>query len=145
MAGEVHAANILKSAGLRATKPRVRVLSILEESSIPLSVADIATLLRRPKVDQVTIYRTLESFVHAGLVHHVELHQGRSFFELATRGHHHHLVCRSCGRIEDVEGCELDEIEKRIAKKTKNFNAVTSHALEFFGDCNQCVRIPSRN
>lgn len=134
------AAELLKSAGLRATKPRLSVLTILEESNLPLSVADIAAVLRRPRVDQVTVYRTLETFVQAGLVHHVELHQGRSFFELATREHHHHLVCRSCGRVEDVEGCDMELVEKNVAKNSKNFHAVSSHALEFFGDCKSCVK-----
>ena len=131
--------HMLKSAGLRATKPRVRVLSILEESTIPLSVVDITSLLKRPSVDQVTVYRTLESFVQAGLVNHVELHQGRSFFELATREHHHHLVCRSCGKVEDVEDCVMDTLQKKIEKKSKHFSTVSSHALEFFGDCKECV------
>lgn len=131
---------LLKETGLRATKPRLRILSLLEESTYPLSVADIATILGKPKVDQVTVYRALEIFVQAGLVHHVELHQGRSFFELATREHHHHLVCRSCGRVEDVEDCGMDVVEKQIAKKAKHFASVSSHALEFFGDCKECVR-----
>lgn len=134
------ATELLKSAGLRATQQRERVLKVLEDSTIPLSVADIASVLTRPKIDQVTVYRTLETFVQAGLVHHVELHQGRSFFELATREHHHHLVCRSCGRVEDVEGCDMDTVQKKIAKKSKHFSAVSSHALEFFGDCKGCIK-----
>lgn len=132
--------SILKSAGLRATKPRVRVLAILSEATVPLSVVDITGALGRPRVDQVTVYRTLESFVQAGIVNHVELHQGRSFFELATREHHHHLVCRSCGRIEDVEECGMETVQSKIAKRSKYFRAVTSHALEFFGDCKECVK-----
>lgn len=131
---------LLRAAGLRATTPRLRVLSILEESTYPLSVADIGNALKRPRVDQVTIYRTLETFVQAGLVQHVELHQGRSFFELATREHHHHLVCRQCGRVEDIEGCGLEKIEQSVAKKSKEFVAISSHALEFFGDCKACVK-----
>ncbi len=131
---------LLRSSSLRATQPRVRVLAVLEQSEYPLSVADIESMLKRPKVDQVTIYRTLETFVQAGLVNHVELHQGRSFFELATRGHHHHLVCRGCGRVEDVEECGMDAIEKKVIKQSKNFASVASHALEFFGDCKDCVK-----
>ncbi len=134
-------AELLKTAGLRATQPRLRVLAVLEDSTYPLSVADIARVLSKPKVDQVTVYRTLETFVQAGLVQHLELHQGRSFFELATRDHHHHLVCRSCGRVEDVEGCDMDGMERAIAKRSKNFKSVTSHALEFFGDCKECAKI----
>ncbi len=131
---------VLKGAGLRVTAPRVRVLSILEDSTLPVSVADIARVIRKPRIDQVTIYRTLETFVQAGLVNHVELHQGRSFFELATRGHHHHLVCRGCGRVEDVEECGMEAVEKKVVKSSKHFAAVASHALEFFGDCKDCVK-----
>lgn len=133
-------AALLKTAGLRATQPRLRVLAILEESTYPLSVADIASVLKKPTVDQVTVYRTLETFVQAGIVQHLELHQGRSYFELATREHHHHLVCRTCGRVEDVEGCEMDSMERKVAKKSKHFSTVSSHALEFFGDCKTCVQ-----
>lgn len=132
---------LLKSSGLRATQPRLRVLAVLEESTYPLSVADIASVLVKPRVDQVTVYRTLETFVQAGLVQHLELHQGRSFFEIATREHHHHLVCRSCGRVEDVEGCEMDSMERKVARKSKHFSTVSSHALEFFGDCNGCAKV----
>ena len=135
------AMELLRSAGLRATQPRLRVLSILDESKYPLSVADIARTLKSPTVDQVTVYRTLETFVQAGIVQHLELHQGRSFFELATREHHHHLVCRSCGKVEDVEGCDMEHFEKKVAKRSKNFDSVSSHALEFFGDCKECVSV----
>lgn len=136
---EQSTAELLKTAGLRATKPRLRVLAVLEASTYPLSVADITRSITRPKVDQVTVYRTLETFVQAGLVQHLELHQGRSFFELATREHHHHLVCRSCGRVEDVEGCDMETLESKVAQRSKHFKAVSSHALEFFGDCNECM------
>lgn len=135
----MHTTELLKEAGLRATQPRLRILELLKDSAYPLSVADITHLIGRPRIDQVTIYRTLETFVQAGLVQHLELHQGRSFFELATRDHHHHLVCRSCGRVEDVEGCDMSALEKKLAKRSKNFHAVTSHALEFFGECNSCA------
>lgn len=132
-------AELLKEVGLRATRPRLRLLELLKASAYPLSVADMAHMIGKPQIDQVTIYRTLETFVQAGLVQHLELHQGRSFFELATRDHHHHLVCRSCGRVEDVEGCDMNVVEKKLAKRSKNFHIVTSHALEFFGECNACV------
>lgn len=139
MQADTNTAELLRTTGLRATAPRTRVLAALESSSYPMSVADIATALGRPRIDQVTIYRTLESFVQAGLVQHVELHQGRSFFELATRPHHHHLVCRGCGRVEDVQGCDVERIEKKIAKSSRQFVSVSSHALEFFGDCKNCA------
>lgn len=141
MSPQESAAEILRASGLRATKPRLAVLALLDDATYPLSVADIAGTLRKPRVDQVTVYRTLETFVQAGIANHVELHQGRSFFELASREHHHHLVCRSCGLVEDVEGCDMNVLEKNIAKKSKNFSAVSSHALEFFGDCKKCVQV----
>lgn len=130
---------MLRTAGLRATRPRTRILDVLRTTTVPLSVLDIAAKVERA-IDTVTIYRTLESLLKAGLVSRIELQKGRAYYELSDRHHHHHVVCRSCGRIEDVEGCELESLERDIARKSKHFRNIDSHALEFFGECSRCAK-----
>lgn len=132
-------AALLQRAGIKATVQRTAVLDALRARHAPQSVADIAKTL--PRVDQVTIYRSLELFVRAGIATEVSLQNERAYFEYRDASHHHHhLVCRSCGRIEDVEMCGLDAMSKAIVRQSRQFRSISSHSLEFFGLCVQCDR-----
>lgn len=129
----------LRDAGLKATAPRMRVLAILHASATPLCVADIVRA-SSGAIDQVTVYRALDSFVAAGLVQLVELQRDRRYYELADRAHHHHLVCRSCGKTEDVDACGIERMQRALERLSRTFRSVDAHALEFFGTCNSCAR-----
>jgi len=117
----------------------VLIFKALHAAKRPLSVETLAHILRG-KADKVTIYRTLESFVQAGLVIKVSLHRDREYYELAPIGgeHHHHLVCNDCGSVEDVHVPEPKDFEKNILKQSRQFKSITSHSLEFFGICRFC-------
>jgi len=131
---------IIRTKGLWATPRRMLVFKILHMEAIPLPVEVIAAKLKR-KVDMVTVYRTLKAFKQHGIVEKVNVRKDREYYELASFGeeHHHHLVCDSCGVVEDVEVPEPKDMEKNILKQSKNFGAITSHSLEFFGKCKVCV------
>jgi Fur family transcriptional regulator, ferric uptake regulator len=85
-----------------------------------------------------TAYRTLSTFVEAGFVRQVELSAGKAFYEIAS-AHHHHIVCGTCNRIEDVDVC-LPEALTAAVRKASGFALVQEHTLEFFGTCKRCAR-----
>lgn len=127
----------LRTAGLRATTQRIEILGLLKGEKHPVSVSEVA---RRVRADQVTAYRTLDAFEHAGLADRVDLHSDRAFFEYRDAAHHHHhVVCRSCGRIEDIHECDLESVTERIARTSRTFKEISSHSLEFFGTCTACA------
>ncbi|MEX1112302.1 MAG: Fur family transcriptional regulator [Candidatus Andersenbacteria bacterium] len=130
----------LREHGLKVTPARMGVLRILMESQVPLSVQAIIEQMKSLAIDQATVYRTLNTFETAGLVHVIDFQYGHGHYELASRPHHHHLVCRSCGRVEDVEDCRVLDIEKSVVSK-RGFASIEEHALEFFGTCKACDRV----
>ncbi len=96
--------------------------------------------LLRNKLNEVTLYRALEAFAATGLVRRVDLGHDHAHYELMLgRGHHDHVVCTSCGTIEDVEGCALVPLEKKALVQSK-FRSIYSHNLEFFGLCRTCAK-----
>jgi Fur family ferric uptake transcriptional regulator len=130
--------SILRERGLKATANRAAVLDLLE-SGRALSARQITESLRRLGIDPATVYRTLESFLKAGLVRRVELRKDHFLYELAGQKHHHHLVCEQCAKVVDVDGCGLDRAEKRVLKQT-GFSSIRDHALEFYGVCANCAK-----
>jgi len=129
----------IRDAGFRATKPRLLLLSHLYKSKSPQSIAEIAAALKT-SVNQVTVYRIVDTFKKAGLVRELDLRQGRPRYELADLNHHHHVICVKCGRIEKFTGCESKRITQKALTQTKGFGQITSHSLEFFGLCNSCIK-----
>ena len=89
-----------------------------------------------PNIGLVTIYRTLEILTRLNLI--CELHAGGSChsYTIAAPGHHHHLICSNCGRVVDFTGCELEEMQQSLSKKT-GFR-IDGHLLEFIGLCQTC-------
>lgn len=111
----------LRSAGLKVTLPRVKILQILEESqsnSGHLSAEDVYQALRDAGEDVglATVYRVLTQFETAGLVvrHHFEA--GHSVFELAEGDHHDHMVCTETGQVIEFADAVIEERQKQIAE-----------------------------
>src|SRR5690348_15697489 len=127
----------LRSAGYKATPQRLALLSVLEKASEPLSIQEILLRCHAQSIDQATIYRTLKTLADIGLVRQVDFAHAHAHFELATGDDHHHLICTSCGRVEDVTGCDFDRLAKR-ALKHSSFASIDRHSLEFFGTCRKC-------
>lgn len=127
----------LKGAGLRATRQRLTLLAALETASRPHSVEELVRACGNT-FDTATAYRMLDAFRDAGLARRIELAQGRALFERAGV-HHHHAVCMSCGRIEDVEACVPGDLDRNV-KRASGFASIDDHALEFFGTCASCAR-----
>lgn len=132
-------ADLLRTAGFKATPARLSLLETLKGSGKPLSIADISKRLSKV-ADQATVYRALEALSKAGIVQKIDFHDSHTYYELLAGGHHHHhVVCETCGTIEDVEVCDVKGLDKNILKKSKKFKAIKSHSLEFFGICDNCA------
>ncbi len=137
------AKSTLREAGFRATTARIAVLQLLDRATRPLGIKEIASKLAKEAQigtpDQATLYRMLHDFVNKGLVHSLDLRHGYACYEIAARDHHHHIVCEECGVISDID-CKLAKIEKESLKNS-GFATINQHSLEFFGVCNDCVRL----
>ena len=130
----------LKKAGLKVTGPRMKILHILESTTVRhWSVEDIyKTLLDMGEdVGLATVYRVLTQFETAGLVIRHRFEGGLAVFELDDGQHHDHLVCIKCGKVEEFVDLIIEERQRVIAKKM-NFQ-MTDHNLYIFGICENCV------
>lgn len=129
----------LRKAGLKVTLPRVKILQIMESSETKhLSAEDVykALIDADEDVGLATVYRVLTQFESAGLVmrHHFE--GGSSVFELTTIDHHDHIVCQSCGSVEEFYDEVIEEQQEKIAKKY-GFK-ITDHSMYLYGLCKNC-------
>lgn len=127
----------LKNAGLKATLPRLKILSLFETSEVRhLTAEDVYRMLLAEggtDIGLATIYRVLTQFEQAGLLirHHFE--SGKAVFELNQGGHHDHLVCVQCGRVEEFYDPEIEKRQEKIAKE-RGF-AIREHSLYLYADC----------
>lgn len=134
-------ASELRKEGQRYTPIRRRVVEILADSQRPLTIPEI--LQRGRGLAQSSIYRNLGVLERAGVVHRVVTSEEHARYELAEdlSGHHHHLICASCGRVEDfitpprVERL-LDRAMAEVASGT-GFSP-TQHRLDLVGLCARC-------
>jgi Fur family ferric uptake transcriptional regulator len=126
----------LKTIGLKATGPRLRILELFEKSAVRhLSAEDVYRLLIGDGVDigLATVYRVLTQFEQAGLLarHHFE--SGKAVFELKDTSHHDHLVCMQCGRVEEFYDPEIEKRQNKVAKE-RGF-VIRDHSLHLYADC----------
>jgi Fur family ferric uptake transcriptional regulator len=126
----------LKKAGLKTTVPRLKILSILEDSKVRhMSAEDVYRMLldADEEIGLATVYRVLTQFESAGLVirHHFE--GGRSVFELNQGGHHDHMVCVECGQVFEFYDKGIEDRQKQVASES-GF-CIEDHSLYMYGIC----------
>lgn len=129
----------LKEAGLKITLPRIKILQILESSSIHhLSAEDVYKKLleNEEEIGLATVYRVLTQFEAADLVVRHNFEGGHSVFELASDSHHDHLVCVRCGHVEEFQSEGIEELQVQVANE-KGFE-LTDHNLNMYGLCPDC-------
>lgn len=131
----------LKKVGLKATVPRLKILQILESNKGEhMRAEDVykALLMSDEDIGLATVYRVLTQFEQAGLVvrHHFE--GGHSVFELDEGEHHDHMLCTSCGKVEEFMDEVIEERQKVIAEKAGY--KITDHSLYLYGICPDCQK-----
>lgn len=130
----------LLDSNLRDTKPRRLILDVLKKQKACLLPQDIHACLRKTgeRINLVTVYRVLEKFLAAGLVHrHPSTGAYLRCTEPDAKGHHGILSCSHCGKTEEFVSKDLSTIEHRIAE-SKGYRP-RSHISEIIGDCSACL------
>lgn len=115
------AGNMLKEAGLKRTSGRKAIINILHEASRPLTQQEISERLPAGvELNYANVYRSLEAFLKAGLVHRVETGDRVWRFALCgcgSRGHcHPHFICNSCGAAECLRDIKMPGFSRRLEK-----------------------------
>jgi len=129
----------LKKAGLKVTLPRMKILEFLEASDVRHHSAEsiYKTLLNEgEEIGLATVYRVLTQFEAAGLVERHHFESGQAVFELNEKGHHDHIVCISCGKVEEFYDEMIETRQKEVAS-AKGYE-VTDHSLTLYGKCPDC-------
>lgn len=134
----------LRASGQRYTGQRRRLVDILARAGSPLALPDI--LRGRRDLAQSSVYRNLVGLEHAGVVQRVMTDEEHGRYELAEdiTGHHHHLICQRCGRVQDLPlpgefERTLDRTLDRVAGRA-GF-AEVSHRLDLIGICGDCATV----
>ena len=126
----------LKSSGLKATLPRLKILEIFQNSKVRhLTAEDVYKVLLNESMDigLATVYRVLMQFEQAGLLHRNHFESGKAIFELNEGEHHDHLVCLDCGRVEEFCDVEIEQRQNNIAQQ-RGF-VIAEHSLAIYGNC----------
>jgi Fur family ferric uptake transcriptional regulator len=127
-----------QSGAARPTRQRRAVSACLEELDEFRSAQEIHEELRRAKerIGLSTVYRTLQSLADAGEVDVLRGADGETRYRQCSTSHHHHLVCRSCGRTVELEGPSVERWASAMAKE--HGYADVTHTVELFGTCPAC-------
>lgn len=135
----------LKTIGLKATLPRLRILELFEKSNVRhMAAEDVYKKLVEEGTDSglATVYRVLTQFEQAGLLvrHHFE--SGKAVYELNRGSHHDHLVCVQCGHVEEFYDAEIEKRQEQVAHD-RGFR-ISDHSLHIYADCirDNCPRKP---
>lgn len=129
----------LKHKGYKLTKPRKALLEVLlEHTGQFLSAQEIFLKVKTkyPQTNFSTIYRNLEILESVDIIHKTNLVNDASIYELISQeSHHHHIICRGCGKTETIDFCPLKEIHTKFSSKSFT---LTDHKFELYGYCQKC-------
>ncbi|MFP5412704.1 ferric iron uptake transcriptional regulator [Zeimonas arvi] len=126
----------LKSMGLKATLPRLKILEIFQQGKQRhMSAEDVyrELLAENQDIGLATVYRVLTQFEQAGLLKRSNFEAGKAVFELDEGKHHDHLVCLQCGRVEEFYDAEIEKRQQKIAHE-RGFE-LQDHALALYANC----------
>ena len=124
----------LEMRGHRMTGSRRRVIEAAIGAPAHFTVDDVLRLSRG--VGRATVFRTMKLLQDLNIVCRVRMEDGALHYRLSARGHHHHLVCRSCGRVEDFSTCDVSALADQLARSTEY--EIEGHWLEVYGRCQSC-------
>ncbi len=124
--------NILKESGSKLTPQRKEVLETLYNIGKPVTLKELHNSCK--SIDFASIFRSIKLFQDIGLVDEINFADKKIRYELASKSHHHHIICSSCGEIKELPICLIAEI-----KKITNYK-ITKHIFEFMGLCPNCQK-----
>ncbi|MDI3533828.1 MAG: Fur family transcriptional regulator, ferric uptake regulator [Thermosediminibacterales bacterium] len=130
----------IKLNGYKITPQRKAILKVLlNHKGHFLSAEKIHqnTCKTHPKLNITTIYRNLEILVNINLVHKIQGDEGCLYSIISNKTHHHHIICKGCGKTEIIDFCPIQKFIDLI--KDKNFT-LTEHKIELYGYCQKCKK-----
>jgi Fur family ferric uptake transcriptional regulator len=134
---------VIASTGpaVRSTRQRAAVTALLDELDGFHSAQEVHDLLRHrgERVGLTTVYRSLQMLADSAEVDVLRTADGETAYRRCSSGHHHHLVCRTCGCTVEVDGPAVERWAQQVARQ--NDFVDVSHTLEIFGTCSACAAI----
>ncbi len=126
----------LAAAGYRMTGPRATVVRAIAAQEGAVTAEQLVAMLQQQGVSRATVYRTLDVLEHRGLLTRMHLDRYHGYTVCADGHHHHHLLCRSCGRVVTVDARGIEAEIHKLAERLEF--RVDTHTLEFSGLCRAC-------
>lgn len=139
MSCEDHYKDILKCGNLKSTKHRIAILEVLVKNDFPLTAEKIYLTLKENgiSISLSTVYRVLETLVEKDLAIRSNFtDENKAVYEINQNKHRHHLLCVTCRKVLQVDGCPIEEYEKLLEDRF-GFT-VKGHKLEVYGTCASC-------
>ncbi len=130
---------MLKNAELKITHARCVLMRLFLGAHKPLSLKDITSALEKEAIDLSTLYRTLETFEKKKIIRSLRGPRKVILYERMSMHAHHHIVCTSCDKIEEVE-CSHTDISRHFLEHSKKFKTLHSDSIELFGICTTCQK-----
>lgn len=131
----------LKSTGLKATLPRLKILEIFQTGAQRhMTAEDVFRVLldERSDIGLATVYRVLTQFEQAGILIRSNFESGKAVYELNEGQHHDHFVCTNCGKVEEFYDAEIEKRQNLIAK-SKGW-VIQDHSMALYGQCAECAK-----
>lgn len=130
----------LKSTGLKATLPRLKILEIFQGGKLRhMTAEDVFRVLldERSDIGLATVYRVLTQFEQAGILLRSNFESGKAVYEFNEGQHHDHFVCTSCGKVEEFYDPEIEKRQQMIADQMGW--SIQDHSMSLYGQCADCV------
>ena len=133
-----------RAHGLRLTQVRQAILQVVGTTAAHLQVAEVHRRALRvsPGIGLASVYRTIDLLDRLGLVKRVHVGHRHRHYAAATEGHGHHLVCNGCGRVVEFSDCQVEQLAKTLARRTRF--VIEGHSIELYGRCPDCRRTSGR-
>jgi Fur family ferric uptake transcriptional regulator len=131
----------LKNIGLKATLPRLKILEIFQRSAQRhMTAEDVFRILleERSDIGLATVYRVLTQFEQAAILSRRHFESGKAVYELNEGTHHDHMVCTSCGKVEEFFDAEIERRQQSVAQSMGW--VMQDHAMALYGLCADCAK-----
>lgn len=130
----------LKSTGLKATLPRLKIMELFQKSAQRhMTAEDVFRVLLEDRSDigLATVYRVLTQFEQAGILIRSNFESGKAVYELNEGQHHDHFICTSCGKVEEFYDADIEKRQQEVAA-AKGWR-VQDHTMALYGQCASCA------
>jgi len=130
--------NIFKRKKLILSRPRLLIYQELSNASSPLSPSEIyqGLLKKKRRIGLTSIYRSLNLFESLGIAFKIANGSAVKYKLCELEDHHHHIVCKMCGHVVELNFCDISDWSKKVTESTGY--EVTDHQFNFYGFCKAC-------